>query len=302
MPYFNNRDGQRLHYHEMGRGPVCILIHGFGMHGALWKTLAWPLSRRYRFVMPDLRGFNGSKRAGFDSERSIFEHFADDLADLINHIGEERVHIMGYSMGGATAMCYQMHYGTERVQAYAQIDQIDQVTNHSDWQWGLYGERQTEKLGEFQALFDELDSLPHPEQWDRLPPSFQNKLLTGFTDFVASTAARKSWKWSIEKMGQSGLIKQAMPSEEWPAFSRCMRDYTCTHVDLSPAFDGYDRPFWVLTGSDSELYDARGQTLMAEKVTTSQQVLFHGAGHLLPFEKPLQFVRTLNAFMQSGSS
>ncbi|MGM0563601.1 MAG: alpha/beta fold hydrolase [Pseudomonadota bacterium] len=300
MPYYKSRDGHTLHYHEMGRGPVCILIHGFGMQAALWKTLVWPLRRRYRFIMPDLRGFNGSRQASFADDQTVFEHFADDLADLIDHLGEDTVSVAGYSMGGSTAMTYQLRHGTERIRSYAQIDQVDTVTNHESWQWGIYGPNQEEKLAHFRTLFDELDRLNYPEHWDRLPRSFRQNLLSHFTDFIASTAARPSWKRAIQQMGQWGLVERSLPADQWPAFARCMRDYTCETVDFSAVFEDYDRPLWVLTGSESELYDARGQTLMAQKVPGSRQVMFDGCGHLLIFERPLRFIKTLDAFMRTA--
>ena len=62
MPYARMRDGARLHYLDVGRGPVCMLLHGFAMPAALWLPFVASLATRFRFVLPNLRGFGGSHR------------------------------------------------------------------------------------------------------------------------------------------------------------------------------------------------------------------------------------------------
>jgi len=42
MPYARMRDGARLHYLDIGRGPVCMLLHGFGMPATLWLPFIAP--------------------------------------------------------------------------------------------------------------------------------------------------------------------------------------------------------------------------------------------------------------------
>ena len=60
MPKVPLRDGRSLHVHVVGRGGpgrTVVMLHGFGMHGARWLPLVAPLAHKYRFVLPDLRGF-----------------------------------------------------------------------------------------------------------------------------------------------------------------------------------------------------------------------------------------------------
>ena len=59
MPYARMRDGARLHYLDVGRGPVCMLLHGFAMPATLWLPFIAPFVTSYRFVLPNLRGSLG---------------------------------------------------------------------------------------------------------------------------------------------------------------------------------------------------------------------------------------------------
>src|SRR5437763_16556012 len=60
MPFVHVAGGDRLHYLDVGRGPVCVLLHGFGMQAAHFLPFVLPLAHRHRFVLIDLRGFGGS--------------------------------------------------------------------------------------------------------------------------------------------------------------------------------------------------------------------------------------------------
>ena len=74
MPHLTTRDGARFHYLDVGRkrGPACVLIHGFGMQGAMWLPVIAPLLLKQRFILPDLRGFGGSQLL--------------DCVKLVNHL------------------------------------------------------------------------------------------------------------------------------------------------------------------------------------------------------------------------
>jgi pimeloyl-ACP methyl ester carboxylesterase len=49
-------DGAVIHTRVGGKGPVIVLIHGFGDTGDMWAPLAARLSDRHTVVVPDLRG------------------------------------------------------------------------------------------------------------------------------------------------------------------------------------------------------------------------------------------------------
>ena len=53
MATYTAADGHSLHYWDMGKGPVCILVHGFAMPAFLWLPFITPLLGKYRFILPD---------------------------------------------------------------------------------------------------------------------------------------------------------------------------------------------------------------------------------------------------------
>src|ERR1700749_4101728 len=49
--------GQRIHYVDVGTGPVVVLLHGLGGSLANWAFNITALSQKYRVIAPDQIGF-----------------------------------------------------------------------------------------------------------------------------------------------------------------------------------------------------------------------------------------------------
>jgi 3-oxoadipate enol-lactonase len=97
-------DGRSLYYEVHGSGDPILFVHGFLLSGELWRPLVPALSKRFRLVIPDLRGHGRSEA----SARVTMARFADDLAMLLDAIGEDRpVVLVGMSMGGY--ICFEFH-------------------------------------------------------------------------------------------------------------------------------------------------------------------------------------------------
>jgi len=110
MTFALSRDGVQLHYtiddhtDPWRDRPTMILQHGFGRHGGFWYKWIPYLSRFYRVLRPDMRGF-GASRAGF----SIGPGFAladlvEDIVAVMDHAGLPTAHYVGEAFGGTLGM------------------------------------------------------------------------------------------------------------------------------------------------------------------------------------------------------
>jgi pimeloyl-ACP methyl ester carboxylesterase len=105
--------GGRIHYQSLGAGPDIVMIHGLGANLAFWHFCLVPsLSTRFRITTYDLsgHGYSGMRRAGYSSA-----DMANDLLELIDHIGIERTNLVGHSFGGAIALHFTL-LAPERVE------------------------------------------------------------------------------------------------------------------------------------------------------------------------------------------
>lgn len=101
MPYVNVND-TNLFYQERGQGPLAVFLHGFMMDHTLWLDQVAHLSETRRCVTIDQRGFGRSDPIAVDV--LDIDDYADDVAALIEQLGEEQADLVGFSIGGTIAL------------------------------------------------------------------------------------------------------------------------------------------------------------------------------------------------------
>src|SRR5213596_4174550 len=75
--------------------------------GELFVPALSQLAERHRVVVPDLQGHGRTA----DIDRPIdIRLMADDIAALIDHLGLEKVDLVGYSLGGGVAFFTAVKY------------------------------------------------------------------------------------------------------------------------------------------------------------------------------------------------
>jgi pimeloyl-ACP methyl ester carboxylesterase len=90
--YFGLNDA-RLRYRDEGTGPAVMLIHGWALDLEMWEPQVGELSRTYRVVRFDRRGF------GLSRGRPWLAEDAADTRALCAYLGIRRVALVGMSQG-----------------------------------------------------------------------------------------------------------------------------------------------------------------------------------------------------------
>ena len=126
-------DDLEIHYEDMGNpsDPPVLLIMGLGAQLLLWRKgfCERLVNQGYRVIRYDNRdvGLSGKlhgRRAGGSLIAALarsfigrpspsvytLEHMADDAAALLDHLGIDRAHIVGASMGGMIAQIFAARY------------------------------------------------------------------------------------------------------------------------------------------------------------------------------------------------
>jgi 3-oxoadipate enol-lactonase len=115
------RDGTGIVYelfaHE-GAAPRIVLIHSLGMDRRFWTPITERLLKDASVLVYDCRGHGQS-----DKPRGPYtvELFADDLADLLDHVGWRSAIVAGASMGGCISLAFAAAY-PQRTLALGLID------------------------------------------------------------------------------------------------------------------------------------------------------------------------------------
>jgi pimeloyl-ACP methyl ester carboxylesterase len=92
---------QVLSYADLGSGEPILFVHGILGSHRTWSLLLQRLSDGHRVIAPDLFGHGDSAKPLGDY--SLSAHAAT-LRDLLDHLGIERVTLVGHSLGGGVAM------------------------------------------------------------------------------------------------------------------------------------------------------------------------------------------------------
>jgi pimeloyl-ACP methyl ester carboxylesterase len=110
MPFVINR-GQRIHYTVEGSGPLLVLQHGLFSRGGRWKEHGFvdALSDKFRVASVDSLG-HGLSDKPTDPALYAQEARAGDIAAVIDDLGCDRAHLVGYSMGGWISVGVAKHY------------------------------------------------------------------------------------------------------------------------------------------------------------------------------------------------
>lgn len=101
MPFFTV-DGQPLHYIDQGTGPAVLLAGSYLWDQSMWAPQIAALSQHYRVIAPELwgHGESGSVPVGTTS----LDDIARQALALIDHLGIDRISLVGLSVGGMWGM------------------------------------------------------------------------------------------------------------------------------------------------------------------------------------------------------
>ncbi len=96
-----------LYFASQGSGLPLLFLHGFTLDHRMWRLQVEYFSGKYRVITYDSRG-HGQSRCP-DSGYSLDDRVGD-LQRLIERLELGRVHLVGLSMGGATALAFAIDH------------------------------------------------------------------------------------------------------------------------------------------------------------------------------------------------
>jgi len=110
MPVLKRRSAPSLYYaiddytDPWRNAPWLLLQHGYGRHSGFWYSWVPYLSRFFRIIRPDMRGF-GRSREGYDPARGFtLGDLAADVVAIAEAAGAQQFHYCGEAFGGTLGM------------------------------------------------------------------------------------------------------------------------------------------------------------------------------------------------------
>ena len=260
--------GHTWHYLDGGSGETLVLLHGIFAEKDHWVDFARPLTPHYRVLAPDLPGFGESTRLP-DHDYGYAEQ-VEHLKGFLDHLGVQRVHLGGSSMGGTIAALFAIRY-PERVASVALI--------------GAPHGLRTPQPSEMDHMIDAGKSpliVTHPEAFEPM------------LDFVFTQ--RPFLPYPILHAAKADALRNAASNTRiWNA-QRKDRYLLDAHIGE------LKQPTMVLWGEKDRLFDVSGAAPLQTRLSQGQVRVLPGVGHLPMMETPqssallyAQFVQTVDA-------
>jgi pimeloyl-ACP methyl ester carboxylesterase len=258
---FAEVNGTRLYYESMGEGRAVVLVHGGLVDSRLWDAQMRPLSKRFRVVRYDIRGYGRSPAP-------TGEYYPlEDLRALLDYLKIDKATLVGLSLGGIIAADFALEHP-------ARVERLVLVGA------GLRGDKQPRDERTTRAY-----KIGASEGAEKYFEAFtESDLLAGVRDRPKARAAMRAMM--VDNFKAVDYIAKGWPQSPEPP--------TAERLEQIKA------PTLVVVGSlDGRNLQNIADTL-ATKIPNARKVVIHGASHHPPVETPKEFNRILLEYLKGG--
>jgi non-heme chloroperoxidase len=113
MNMITMRDGTQIYYKDWGSGQPVVFSHGWPLSADAWESqMIFLASQGYRCIAHDRRGHGRSSQPWDGND---MDHYADDMAQLLDALEVQGATLIGHSTGGGEVARYIGRHGTRRV-------------------------------------------------------------------------------------------------------------------------------------------------------------------------------------------
>ena len=263
---FAQVNGIKLAYRVRGEGPVLVLVMGYRLNSTAWPAdFIERLAERFTVITPDNRGTGLSDKP---TEGYALANMARDIAGLLDELKVDRIHLLGYSMGGAIAQDFVRQF-PDRVASLMLCATL------------AGGPSATYADASVSSVMRDLDGIS-PEQ-----------------------AARRIWKvtYAPGYIEQHRTIAEdqmqleiALPT---PLHAADLQFQAFAEFDGSNALAAIRCPTLILTGDLDELIPPRNSLLMAKRIPGARLVVIRGGGHRVLWEVQQRCFELISEFLGS---
>ncbi len=272
MPKITTKDGTKIFYKDWGTGQPILFSHGWPLSGDAWEAQMLYFGQNgYRVIAHDRRS-HGKSSQTWDGNN--MDQYADDLAELIEHLDLKNLIMIGHSTGGGEVAHYLGRHGTKRVAKVVLVGAVPPLMLKTD--------ANPEGLP-----LDVFDGIRKGTALDR--SQFFRDLSMPFYGFNRDGAkVNEGLRETFWLMGMAGGIKG---------------EYDCIHefseVDYTDDLRKIDKPTLFIHGDDDQIVPIVAAALKSSKIVKGATLkVYEGSAHGLAQIEPERFNADVLAFIK----
>lgn len=266
--YADLPNGQRMHYQDIGTGPVVVFLHGSGS-GASGNSnfkgnLPEMVAQGFRVIAPDLIGYGYSDKP--DDVDYHLDFFVECIKQTLDIIGVEKYSLVGNSLGGAIAIKYALDFpdAVEKLVLMAPGG----IENQPDY-FTMPG----------MQLMKEVFTSSQPVTPEKMKEFFTTAFVVN-PDCLDDQTVEERWK-SMQTQNPRVVQTMVVPNMEDQ-----LGDLQC--------------PILVFWGMNENMMPETGIMKLAKKCSNVRVVLVSECGHWVMLEHKDLFNRTTIDFLKNG--
>jgi pimeloyl-ACP methyl ester carboxylesterase len=263
MP-FSTATSVPLYYEVVGDGPALCLINGYRLSGAVWpRPFIDRLATRCSVIAFDNRGTGRSHKPDNGYE---FSDQAADVLELLNDLGLPRVHLLGFSMGGAIAQEVAIRYP----------ERIDRLVLFGTFCGGIWSE--PAPLSVLMRLVVTGHQTPEEAARQAWPVTYSPDYLQ-----THAAAVEQQMQRELEHPTPMFVAQQQMDAlRKFDSYRRLQRIRTST---------------LVATGTHDVLVKPRNSIILASRIPNARLELLADLGHRAIWEAPEEMAEVIGDFL-----
>lgn len=242
-----------------GTGETVLMIHGLGGTSNVWTPQLSIFPDTYQTIRPDLPGAGRSPSSAFIS----IETLVDCVLDIARHLGIQRAHVMGHSMG--TIVCQHL--------AIAEPQLVRSL-----------------------ALLGPMLEPPEPAR-QALRDRAAKARRDGMADIADAVVQAGTSRETRERHTVTAtLVREIMMRQDAEGYARnCEALAGAQAADLSQI----TCPVLLMTGDEDVVAPPAMSRKMEEQLKRVRTVILPRCGHWTTFERPEEVNRELRGFLRT---
>ncbi|MGP4076585.1 2-succinyl-6-hydroxy-2,4-cyclohexadiene-1-carboxylate synthase [Halobacillus sp. K22] len=250
---------------DTGSGPVWLMLHGFTGSAHTFNEFLNYVNRDCRLIKIELPGHARTGPIGTVS----MERFCFDLSLILGNLGVENVNILGYSLGGRSALSFALLYP----------DKVNSLILESA----------------SPGLPSEVEQIERRRKDQQLADLLLQKGIKSFVEYWETIPLFDSLKYLPEK--RKRILREERLSHSAEGLAESLIGMgTGTQPSWWKKLNKVKASVLLVTGQQDEKFRAINQ-LMEQKLTNARWVEVERAGHTVHLEKPRVFAKIVEKFM-----